>query len=87
MAVNKRYTVAIIGMGERGRIHIYGFLKNPDKFDIVGVYDTDIRIVLAQTPNKYGISKEKRFTDAEGLMLSCAKRFSRKFGNHLNLGE
>ena len=35
----ERLTVAVIGMGERGRIHLYGFLKNLEYFHVAGVCD------------------------------------------------
>lgn len=37
----RRYRVAQVGLGRRGRIHIEGFLHNPERFDLVGVCDLD----------------------------------------------
>ena len=36
-----KHTVAQVGLGERGRIHIDGFLANSDRFDLVAICDID----------------------------------------------
>lgn len=35
----KKHTVAIAGLGARGPAHIKGIIENPDRFEIVGIYD------------------------------------------------
>lgn len=60
---NKKYTVAIIGIGGRGG-DTYGALMNeaPDKWDIVALCDlkADRLAVFAE---KFGVQKENLFTD------------------------
>ncbi|WP_148411259.1 Gfo/Idh/MocA family protein [Murimonas intestini] len=63
----ERLTVAVIGMGERGRIHLYGFLKNLEYFHVAGVCDRKEEN-LEKAVKEYGISKDICYTDAR-LML------------------
>lgn len=62
-----RLTAAIIGMGERGRIHLYGFLKNPEYFQVAGVCDRN-QSHLEEAVKEYGISEDICYNDAR-LML------------------
>ena len=48
-----RYTVAIAGLGNRGKTHVKGFSENPDRFEIVGIYDPNPNAV-EETINLYG---------------------------------
>lgn len=46
---NKRYTVAIVGCGKRGRLHAEMFFKN-DRFQVAGLCDTDRERLQAAAP-------------------------------------
>lgn len=37
----QKWKVLIIGMGERGKVHLYGFLENSDRFQVVGLCNRD----------------------------------------------
>jgi len=41
----KKYTVAVAGLGERGKIHLRGLTENPDRFEIVGIFDPNPKAV------------------------------------------
>ncbi|MCL2060840.1 MAG: Gfo/Idh/MocA family oxidoreductase [Oscillospiraceae bacterium] len=43
----KKYTVALAGLGARGKIHLGAILKNSDRFELVGVYDPNPKAVDA----------------------------------------
>ena len=62
---NKKFTVAIIGVGGRGGF-AYGTLLNnlPEKFDIVSLCDIK-EDKLAYFSKKFGVSQENLFTDED----------------------
>ena len=35
------HTVAVMGLGVRGKIHLHGLLENPDYYKVVGLCDID----------------------------------------------
>ena len=34
-----KHTVAIMGLGVRGKTHLKGILENPDRYEVVGLCD------------------------------------------------
>lgn len=62
-----KYTVVQIGLGPRGIVHVDGFLKNPEYFDLVGVCDLS-KERMQNAVDKFNISSEKLFDDAEKMM-------------------
>ena len=40
-----RYRTVVAGLGARGKVHIKGVLENPDRYEIVGLYDPDAAAV------------------------------------------
>jgi predicted dehydrogenase len=53
-----KYTVALVGLGARGKIHARGFQASPDRFEMVGICDLD---------------EERVKVGAEELGLACAQ--------------
>ena len=35
------HTVAVMGLGVRGKIHLHGLLQNPEYYKVVGLCDID----------------------------------------------
>jgi len=64
-----KYRVAQVGCGTRGRIHVDGFLKNPDRFELVAICDINEER-LAAAARDFGIAKT--YPDAD-LMLTVEK--------------
>lgn len=62
-----KYTVAVMGLGVRGKIHIHGLLENPDTFEIVGLCDI-VPSVLDQVAITYGLENVPKFTDVEEML-------------------
>ncbi len=62
----KRYTIAQIGCGDRGKIHIKGFLANEKRFEYVGLCDLDESKRNAAAAD-YHI-KAPLYTDAEKML-------------------
>jgi len=60
-----KYTVAQVGCGGRGHRHIEGFLRNPDRFDLVAICDLD-RERLDATADTFAIPR--RYTDADAML-------------------
>ncbi len=60
-----KYTVAVVGLGPRGRCHIDGFLRNADRFDVVAVCDVD-EARLVRAADGHGVSAA--YTDAEAML-------------------
>ena len=48
------HTVAIVGLGVRGKIHLHGLLENRDSFKIVGLCDLD-RSAMKKVAEDYGL--------------------------------
>lgn len=62
-----RYTVAVMGLGVRGRIHIHGLLENPEDFEIAGLCDID-RSALDRAAQEYHLEHVPQFSDAEEML-------------------
>ncbi len=58
------YRVAHVGVGNRGMIHVNGFLALPDRYEVVAVCDIDEKRMTEKLAGK-GITKT--YTDAERL--------------------
>lgn len=63
----KRYRVAQVGVGWRGKIHANAFLKLLDRFELVGLCDLDQNKLNAYA-NEKNLSKEILYTDAEKML-------------------
>lgn len=63
----KRYTAVVVGLGERGKIHLHGLLSNKERFEVIGICDRH-ESNLSQAAKEYGIEKEKLFTDADTML-------------------
>jgi predicted dehydrogenase len=61
------YKTAVIGLGERGKIHLHGLLKFPSKFEVAGICDRK-RENLEESTKLYGIPTEKWYNDADKMM-------------------
>lgn len=61
----KRYSVAHLGLGPRGHIHIQSFLDNPDRFEVMAICDLD-REKLDDASEKYGI--KPLYTDSRKML-------------------
>lgn len=62
-----RHTVAVMGLGVRGKIHIHGLLGNPDYFQIVGLCDLK-QEALDRTAEQYHLEDVPQFYDAEEML-------------------
>lgn len=60
--------VVVIGLGDRGCVHIYGLQGNNDEFDIVGICDIDNERLTAAA-KEYNIDENKLFNDADTMLL------------------
>lgn len=63
----KKYSVALLGCGPRGRDHAEAFLKNSDRFNLLALCDKD-RERLQSVSSILNISKT--YTDAEEMLSS-----------------
>ena len=63
----KRYTVAILGLGVRGKIHLHGILENPEAFEVVGLCDLDEAKMQAVAAENH-LESVPQFTDAERML-------------------
>jgi len=63
----EKLTAAIVGMGERGRIHLHGFMQNKDDFEVVGICDRK-KVNLQEAVRQYGVAEEKCYVDAEEML-------------------
>lgn len=61
----KRYTVAIVGLGNRGRTHLKGFLDNSDRFEVAAICDLQ-EAILKRASERFGISRI--YMDAETML-------------------
>ena len=61
----KRYRVAQVGLGSRGRTHVEGFLHNAERFDLVALCDLDEERLLRGVAD-YGVSAA--YTDADKML-------------------
>lgn len=62
----KKYRVAQVGCGERGKVHIKGFLANKDRFEYVGLCDLDGN-KLKDAAKKFDV-KVSLYKDAENML-------------------
>jgi predicted dehydrogenase len=61
----KRYRVAQVGAGFRGGVHLDGFARNPDRFEVGALCDLDAE-KLHRAADQYGI--RAAYTDAEEML-------------------
>ena len=61
------HTVAVMGLGVRGKIHLHGLLENPEYYKIVGLCDIDTEKMKAVS-SEYGLLDVPQFTDAEEML-------------------
>jgi predicted dehydrogenase len=45
----KKHTIILAGLGKRGKIHLKGILENPERFELLGVYDPAAEAVHTAT--------------------------------------
>ncbi len=62
----KKYRVAQLGCGSRGKTHIKGFMENSDRFEIVGLCDLD-EAKMKDAAEKYGVTAVL-YTDCEKML-------------------
>lgn len=63
----KQYTVAVLGLGVRGKIHIHGLLENLDAYKIVALCDIN-KETMQKTAQQFGLENVPQFTDAETML-------------------
>jgi hypothetical protein len=51
----------VAGLGARGKVHLKGLIENPDRFEIVGIYD----------PAKEAVNKTKEMFKLDCVFLSA----------------
>ena len=61
------HTVAVMGLGVRGKIHLHGLLENPDYYKVVGLCDIDEPKMKA-VAEEYHLDDVPLFTDAEEML-------------------
>jgi len=62
-----RYTVAQVGCGSRGKVHIDAFLKNADRFELSALCDLDAERLRAAA-ERFGIART--YTDAAEMLAA-----------------
>ena len=62
-----KHTVAVMGLGVRGKIHIHGLLENPDYYEIVGLCDIK-QEALDLVSETYHLEHVPQFLDAEEML-------------------
>jgi len=65
----KRYTVAQVGVGPRGRIHANAFLELKDRFGLVGLCDLDQEKLKTYAKQK-NLADEVLYDDAEKMLAT-----------------
>ena len=63
----KKHTVAQIGLGSRGSIHLNGFIECADRFEIVGICDI-IPERIESAAKRYEIGQDNIYSDAETMV-------------------
>ena len=58
-----KHTVAAMGLGVRGKIHIHGPVENPDYYEIVGLCDIN-QTALDLVSGPYHSEQVPKFLDA-----------------------
>ena len=72
------HTVAVMGLGVRGKIHLHGLLENPDYYKVVGLCDID-------EPKMKAVAEEYHLDDVP-LFYGCRRDVKGdKTGNICNL--
>ena len=61
------HTVAVMGLGVRGKIHLHGLLENPDYYKVVGLCDIDEPKMKAVAED-YHLDDVPLLTDAEEML-------------------
>ena len=62
----KKHTVAIMGLGVRGKTHLKGLLENPDRYEVVGLCDIREE-VMKSVSEKFGLNVPL-FTDVDQML-------------------
>ena len=62
----KKHTVAIMGLGVRGKTHLKALLENAERYEIVGICDIRPE-VMDDVSEKFGLNVPK-FTDVEEML-------------------
>ena len=62
-----KYRLVQIGLGPRGNVHMDGYMKNSERFEVVGICDL-LPDRLRAAGEKFSIGEDKRFLDAEEMM-------------------
>ncbi len=65
----EKHRVAQVGCGMRGKIHLDGWLANPDRFEVVALCDLD-EAKMREAAEERGLSA-RLFTDAEAMMAEA----------------
>lgn len=63
----EKLRTVVIGLGERGKIHLYGLLQNKEYFEVAGVCDLNQKRVC-ETAETYMLKKEQLYYDAEKML-------------------
>ena len=61
------HTVAVMGLGVRGKIHLHGLLQNPEYYKVVGLCDIDTAKMQA-VAEEYGLTDVPQFVDVEEML-------------------
>ena len=61
-----KHTVAIMGLGVRGKTHLKALLENKDRYEVVGICDIRPE-VMDEVSKKFGLNVPK-FTDVEEML-------------------
>lgn len=64
--MSKKHTVAIMGLGVRGKTHLKGILENPDRYEVVGLCDID-EPKMKGVAERFGLDVPL-FVDAEEML-------------------
>jgi predicted dehydrogenase len=79
-----KHSIAIAGLGNRGRIHLRGILENPDRFEVAGIYDPKPEAVTYAREQFPAIAGVPAFSRAEE-MLEKVKPEALVFVTHPNI--
>ena len=66
MNSRKKHTVAIMGLGVRGKTHLKGILENPERYEVVGLCDIREDVMKA-VADMFGLNAPC-FTDVEEML-------------------
>ena len=61
------HTVAVMGLGVRGKIHLHGLLENPEYYKVVGLCDIDT-VKMQAVAEEYNLTDVPQFTDVEEML-------------------